>query len=39
VLVTSWNEWFEGSEIEPSIECGTDYLWQTAQYACAFRSK
>jgi glycoprotein endo-alpha-1,2-mannosidase len=39
VLVTSWNEWFEGSEIEPSIECGTDYLWQTAQYACAFRSR
>ncbi len=39
VLVTSWNEWFEGSEIEPSLEFGTDYLWQTAQYARAFRTR
>lgn len=38
ILITSWNEWHEGSEIEPSLEYGTDYLWQTAQYARAFKS-
>ena len=38
ILVTSWNEWFEGSEIEPSLEFGSDYLWQTAQYARAFKA-
>ncbi len=36
VLVTSYNEWHEGSEIEPSLEYGTDYLWQTAQFAKGF---
>jgi len=37
VLVTSWNEWHEGSEIEPSLENGTEYLWLTAQWAKGFK--
>jgi hypothetical protein len=38
VLVTSWNEWHEGSEIEPSLEHGTEYLWLTAQWAKGFKA-
>ncbi|GBC94093.1 hypothetical protein HRbin15_02600 [bacterium HR15] len=37
VLVTSFNEWHEGSEIEPSVEHGDLYLRLTAQYAPRFR--
>jgi hypothetical protein len=36
VLITSWNEWHEGSEIEPSWEDGDQYLKLTAKYAAAF---
>ncbi|MBN2506655.1 MAG: hypothetical protein JXQ71_08170 [Verrucomicrobia bacterium] len=36
VLITSWNEWHEGSEIEPSWESGDMYLKLTAQYAPRF---
>ncbi len=36
VLVTSFNEWHEGSEIEPSIELGDRELETTAQYAREF---
>lgn len=32
VLVTSWNEWHEGSEIEPSLEFGDLYLNLTLTY-------
>ncbi len=39
VLVTSWNEWFEGSEIEPSAEFGHKYLELTAQYTTQFKGK
>lgn len=39
VLITSWNEWHEGSEIEPSWEHGDQYLKITAQYAQQFRSR
>lgn len=38
VLITSWNEWHEGSEIEPSWEHGDQYLKITAQYAPQFRA-
>jgi len=36
VLITSWNEWHEGSEIEPSWEGGDQYLTLTAKYALGF---
>jgi len=36
VLVTSWNEWHEGSEIEPSVEDGDRALKITAEYAPRF---
>jgi hypothetical protein len=32
VLITSWNEWHEGTEIEPSMEYGFDYLKMTRQF-------
>ena len=32
VLITSWNEWHEGTEIEPSVEYGYDYLDSTKVY-------
>ena len=38
ILITSWNEWHEGSEIEPSVEDGRIYLDMTAQQAPAFKS-
>lgn len=38
VLVTSWNEWHEGSEIAPTLEYGTEYLWLTAQWVRGFKS-
>ena len=37
VLITSWNEWHEGSEIEPSLEYGDQYLRITDQAALRFR--
>ena len=37
ILITSWNEWHEGSEIEPSWEDGDQYIKLTAQYAPKFK--
>src|SRR5439155_7819044 len=39
ILITSWNEWHEGSEIEPSLEFGDKYLTLTKEYAQRFRGK
>ena len=36
VLITSWNEWHEGSEIEPSLEFGEQYLTLTREYSRRF---
>lgn len=36
VIVTSWNEWHEGSEIEPSSELGNRELNTTKQFARKF---
>jgi glycoprotein endo-alpha-1,2-mannosidase len=36
ILVTSWNEWPEGTEIEPSLELGDAYLKITAENAAPF---
>ncbi len=38
VLITSFNEWHEGSEIESSVEFGTTYLTLTAEEAGVWRS-
>ncbi len=37
IIITSWNEWHEGSEIEPSIEDRRLYLDLTAKYAARFK--
>ena len=38
VLVTTFNEWHEGSEIEPSAELGQKYLDLTAEFAERFKA-
>ena len=38
VVINSWNEWNEGSEIEPSLELGDKYLRITAEYSKRFLS-
>jgi hypothetical protein len=38
ILVASWNEWHESSEIEPSREYGTRYLEATRTWAERFRA-
>ena len=39
ILITSFNEWHEGSEIEPSLEYQQQYLDLTARYAKSFKVK
>lgn len=38
VLVTSWNEWFEGTSVEPGVNNGSLALRQTAQYSAQWRA-
>ena len=37
IFVTTWNEWFEGSQIEPSVEYGDDYIILTRQQVRRFK--
>jgi glycoprotein endo-alpha-1,2-mannosidase len=39
VLITSWNEWHEGSEIEPSVEYGSSILEDTAAFSRRFLAR
>ncbi len=39
VVITSWNEWHEGSEIEPSKEYGEKYLKLTAKWASLWKER
>jgi hypothetical protein len=39
VLITSWNEWHEGSEIEPSVEYGSLLLDETTGFSREFLRK
>jgi len=39
ILVTSFNEWHEGSEIEPSLEYKQQYIELTAKYSTQFKSQ
>jgi glycoprotein endo-alpha-1,2-mannosidase len=39
ILITSFNEWHEGSEIEPSAEYKDEYLELTGKYAKRFKAK
>jgi hypothetical protein len=36
IMISSWNEWPEATEIEPSLELGNRYLEITAEYARPF---
>jgi glycoprotein endo-alpha-1,2-mannosidase len=39
VLITSWNEWHEGTEIEPSVEYGSRALADTAAFSRQFLAR
>jgi hypothetical protein len=39
ILITSWNEWLEGHQIEPSATYGNLYLDLTAEYTAQWRGR
>jgi hypothetical protein len=39
VVVTSWNEWWENTQIEPGVRYGTVFLDRTRAWAAAFKSR
>jgi hypothetical protein len=39
VLITSFNEWHEGTEIEPSIEYGEKFVELTAKFTREFKKE
>jgi glycoprotein endo-alpha-1,2-mannosidase len=39
ILITSWNEWHEGSELEPSVEYGSRILDDTAAFSREFLAR
>ncbi|HEY7293094.1 MAG TPA: endo-1,3-alpha-glucanase family glycosylhydrolase [Vicinamibacterales bacterium] len=38
IIITTWNEFFENTEIEPSVRYGTSYLDQTRTWAAKFKT-
>ena len=39
VQISTWNDWYEGTNIEPSVEFGSKYLEMTRNYAAQFKSQ
>jgi glycoprotein endo-alpha-1,2-mannosidase len=39
VLITSWNEWHEGSELAPSVEYGSSILDETTAFSRTFLAR
>jgi hypothetical protein len=39
ILITSWNEWHEGSELEPSVEDGSPILDETTTFSREFLAR